>query len=364
MLTRGKCKQQKKKPKNKSDRNKWVLKKWKKKQKITREELGNEEKKTKWDQTRRCKQDEIKTRNPFLWTSQNLFKFDLIYFVSEKCFSTFLQIFFVQFSFFCSASFSCVFLSFFSKNRKKRDTAWCDGCPTDETNDNWTYMDFTRSTTSPHAAVIKRAFNRASTLRPMRKKWFSLETKKGDLFFQNPQASMAFAESETKVTKTLLPFVDHNVDVSWQRGDTLLQQHRRHNTGELPNAHHNGIEHCHEACKNDGISYCQRRHCGVHDGVGHASLHSLVWEHDGRHCQCPEVIQSLLLPFRVKWCFGSTRKNSWSGPLQPRKTRYDGTRRQDVLTENKHPPPRRTLLFQTEELPSLLGHCGGRKTTF
>ena len=53
-------------------------------------------------------------------------KFDLIYVVSEKCFSTFLNIFFVQFpSFFCSASFSCVFLLFFvkkaEKSRKKRD---------------------------------------------------------------------------------------------------------------------------------------------------------------------------------------------------------------------------------------------------
>ena len=64
-------------------------------------------------------------------------------------------------------------------------------------------------------------------------------------------ALMAFAETETKVIKTLLPLVhSRHVQVSWQRGDTLLQQHRRHNTGELPNAHaHSGIEHCQGECK-------------------------------------------------------------------------------------------------------------------
>ena len=82
---------------------------------------------------------------------------------------------------------------------------------------------------------------------------------------------------------------------------------------------------------------------------------------------------------RFTWCSWSTRKNSWSGPLQQRKTWYDGTWRQDAPTSNKTSwsrdtllsqhrrhcvAPRQTLLDQTEEFPPLLGHCGGRTTTF
>ena len=106
-------------------------------------------------------------------------------------------------------------------------------------------------------------------------------------------ASMAFAETETKVTKN--PFA-----LRWPQREGFLaekrhvQQHRRHNTGELPKAHHNGTEHCLEACKNDGISCCQKRHCGVHDGVGHAKPPQLGVgiHHDGRHCQCAGVIRT------------------------------------------------------------------------
>ena len=54
-------------------------------------------------------------------------KCDLIYFVSEKCFSSFLKIFLFSFLFFCSTSFSCVFLLFFFLIKKKKSTKKRDG---------------------------------------------------------------------------------------------------------------------------------------------------------------------------------------------------------------------------------------------
>ena len=47
------------------------------------------------------------------------------------------------------------------KQKKRREMAWCNGCPAAEMNDNWMRTDFTRSTTSRHAAMVKRAFLRA-----------------------------------------------------------------------------------------------------------------------------------------------------------------------------------------------------------
>ena len=78
-------------------------KKWKK-QKITREELGNEEKKQEEIKQEDVKQDEIKTKKSiFVNFSEFVFTlvmFDLIYFVSERCFSTFLKTIFVPLVFF------------------------------------------------------------------------------------------------------------------------------------------------------------------------------------------------------------------------------------------------------------------------
>ena len=50
-----------------------------------------------------------------------------------------------------------------SKNEKekRRETAWCNGCPTAEINDTWLHTDLTRSTTSRRTAMVKRLFNRA-----------------------------------------------------------------------------------------------------------------------------------------------------------------------------------------------------------
>ena len=39
--------------------------------------------------------------------------------------------------------------------------AWCDGCPAAEMKDNWMHINFTRTTTARHAAMVKRAFIRA-----------------------------------------------------------------------------------------------------------------------------------------------------------------------------------------------------------
>ena len=192
-------------------------------------------------------------------------------------------------------------------------------------------------------------------------------------------ASMAFAETETKVTKN--PFA-----LRWPQREGFLaekrhvQQHRRHNTGELPNAHdHPGIEHCREEC-------CQKRHCGVHDGIGHAKPPQLSVgiHHDGRHCQCAEVIQSLFLPFRENYSHCNPPARGELGPLhvvllvdKEELLVWWHMETKTSLTENKHPgrrtrsslnidatAPRQTLLDQTEEFPPLLGHCGGRRTTF
>ena len=55
-----------------------------------------------------------------------------------------------------------------------------------------------------------------------------------NIFDPSLMALMAFAETETKVVKTLLPLVhSRHVKVSWRRGDTLLQQHRRHTLGSF-----------------------------------------------------------------------------------------------------------------------------------
>ena len=182
-------------------------------------------------------------------------------------------------------------------------------------------------------------------LRPIRKKLFSLETKKV-ICVQNFRKNDYFSKKKNNGTDGI-DGVRRDRDEGDKKPFALcspqaregflaekrhVQQHRRHDTGELPNAHaHPGIEHCREEC-------CQKRHCGVHDGIGHAKPPQLSVgiHHDGRHCQCAEVIQSLFLPFREKnshwsdphaiksgrftWCSWSTRKNSWSGPLQPRKT--------------------------------------------
>lgn len=102
----------------------------------------------------------------------------------------------------------------------------------------------------------------------------------------------------------------------------------------------------------------------VHDGAGDAKPPQLGvgLHHDGLHCQCAEEIQSLFLPSREKNSHGnppardqvgSTRKNSWSGPLQPRKTRYDGTWREDVLTSNKHPGRRTRCSLNIDATASL-----------
>ena len=47
------------------------------------------------------------------------------------------------------------------KQKKRREMAWCNGCPAAGINDNWMHTDLTHSTASRHAAMVKRAFIRA-----------------------------------------------------------------------------------------------------------------------------------------------------------------------------------------------------------
>ena len=135
-------------------------------------------------------------------------------------------------------------------------------------------------------------------------------------------ASMAFAETETKVTNTLLLFVHpRHVEVSWQTrcsnnidAITLESFQMPTPTLELSPARKNVVKSATAECTT-ALDMPPRR----------PSLPV---------CRSyPHAIKS----GRFKLCSWSTRKNSWSGPLHPRKTRYDGTWRQDVLTENKHP---------------------------
>ena len=72
-------------------------------------------------------------------------------------------LFLFRFALFSFLLFSFLLCLPFSKkkDRIKWEMAWCNGCPANQINDNGSNTDFTRSTTSPHAAVIRRAFNRA-----------------------------------------------------------------------------------------------------------------------------------------------------------------------------------------------------------
>ena len=47
------------------------------------------------------------------------------------------------------------------EEKKRKEMGWCTECPGAEINDKWVHTDLTRSPTSRHAAMVKRAFNRA-----------------------------------------------------------------------------------------------------------------------------------------------------------------------------------------------------------
>ena len=180
--------------------------------------------------------------------------------------------------------------------------------------------------------------------------------------------------------KTLLPFVDHNVKVSWQRRDTsnnidaiTLESFQMPTpTLELSTAR--------EEC-------CQKRHCGVHDGIGHAKPPQLSVgiHHDGRQCQCAEVIQSLFKPFRENYSHCNPPARGELGPLhvvllvdkeellvwwhmetrRPNREQTSWSADTFLSQHRRHcVTPRQTLLDQIEEFPPLLGHCGRRRTTF
>ena len=67
------------------------------------------------------------------------------------------------------------------EEKKRREMDWCNECPGAEINDKWVHIDLTRSTTSRHAAMVKRAFNRARDPHRVRilNKFFSV------LFFED-----------------------------------------------------------------------------------------------------------------------------------------------------------------------------------
>ena len=97
-------------------------------------------------------------------------------------------------------------------------TAWCNGCPADEINDNWTYMDLTRLSTSPHEAVMELSIAQAI----LDARGFFLETKK-DLFFKYFRPVIdgvdGVRRDRDEGDKTLLPLVhSRHVKVSWRRG--------------------------------------------------------------------------------------------------------------------------------------------------
>ena len=67
----------------------------------------------------------------------------------------------------CKDSYFLTWELSFQKTKKKER---CNGCPAAEINDNRMHMDLTRSTTSRHAAIVKRVFERA---RDPQRMWIS-----------------------------------------------------------------------------------------------------------------------------------------------------------------------------------------------
>ena len=65
--------------------------------------------------------------------------------------------------------------TFFSKKHRKKER--CNGCLAADINDNRMHMDLTRSTTSQHAAMVKRAFDRA---RDPQRMWISRDYHKNE----------------------------------------------------------------------------------------------------------------------------------------------------------------------------------------
>ena len=122
---------------------------------------------------------------------------------------SFLLLSFFFFPFFYSAYFLV---------KKKWEMAWCNGCPADEISDNWSYTDFTRSTTSPHAAVIKRATQR--NLPRIWKKWFSWELKICFFIFFSKKRTIQMSER-----KTVFPIVSEKnafkQDIPFQKEWTI-----------------------------------------------------------------------------------------------------------------------------------------------
>ena len=66
-------------------------------------------------------------------------------------------------------------LRIFFSTKKTQKKERCNGCRAAEINDNRMHMDLTRSTTSQHAAMVKRAFDRA---RDPQRMWISRDYHK------------------------------------------------------------------------------------------------------------------------------------------------------------------------------------------
>ena len=176
-------------------------------------------------------------------------------------------------------------------------------------------------------------------------------------------ASMAFAETETKVTKTLLPFVHHNVKVSWQRRDasnnidamTLESFQMPTPTLELSTARGNVVKSATAECMTAldmpslHSSVLQSTTTAVTASVPKLSARG---ELGPLHVVLLVDKEELLVWWHMETRRPNSAQTSWS-----RDTLLSQHRRHCVA-------PRQTLLDQTEKLPPPLGHCGGMKTTF
>ena len=191
----------------------------------------------------------------------------------------------------------------------------------DETNDNWTYMDFTRSTTSPHAAVIKRASNRAKRSSTNENKVVFLGNKKKVICFSKnflEEEQFFFTKSSgidgvrrNRDEGDKKPFCP-SLTTPWKfpgretRCSNNIDATTRESF-EMPTTVEWSTVGRHARTMGSHVVKGATAECMT--ALDMPSLHSWVSEHDGVTASVP--------------------KNSWSGPLQPRKTRYDGTWKQE-----------------------------------
>ena len=278
------------------------------KKKTTREELGNEEKKQDEIKHEDVKQDEMKTRNPFLWTSQNMFLLLSSLILSILFLKNVFPPFFMSFLFSFLFSAQLLFLvssscSFFLRAKKKERHGlmqrmsrgpdhWHLNVNGLHSLNNVTARGSDQEIFQPRNAIFDAC--EKVVLLGNNKRWFVFKISERTFICQKKESTSI----ETKVTHTpccssFTPGAgrfpgreetrcSNNIDAK-----TLESFQMPTPTPELSTARRNVVRSATAECMT---------------ALDMPSLHSSVLgiHHDGRHCQCAVVIQSLFLPFREK----------------------------------------------------------------